>query len=247
MITRQPAALLRVVGATLVLGSLALMLLYTALTLREVRLIEAAFGEQATGAGRAGLVPQLLVVHALGLAGVVVGAALLRVAGRRRRVTVRPVRSEEHDTAAAVVLRAYRELMGDELGEEYAAVLGDISDRAGKAEVLVATDGDALLGCVTYVPGPGPYAEFDDRDAAGIRMLAVAPSAQGRGIGASLVRECLRRAEEAGRARVVLHSTPKMAAAQRLYAREGFQRATERDWEPSPGVHLLGFERPVAS
>jgi hypothetical protein len=32
-----------------------------------------------------------------------------------------------------------------------------------------------------------------------------------------------------------------MAAAHRLYARLGFVRVPERDWEPVPGVQLLGF------
>jgi hypothetical protein len=32
-----------------------------------------------------------------------------------------------------------------------------------------------------------------------------------------------------------------MRAAQAIYARLGFVRRPERDWEPVPGVHLLGF------
>jgi ribosomal protein S18 acetylase RimI-like enzyme len=255
----QPVGLLKVVGLALVLGSLLLMVLFTAATLREIRLIEAAFGGAVTGAGRAELVPQIFIVNALGLAGVAVGALLLRTSRRRQPagqvqvqtpaqggVRVRPIRAEEHPAASDIVLKAYEALMGDELRDSYARVLADVPDRAAKAEVLVAVDdADQLLGCVTYVPGPGHYAEFSDDDAAGIRMLAVSPSAQGRGVGTALVRACLERAAADGRARVVLHSTPHMAAAQRLYEREGFRRAPERDWEPEPGVELLGFEQPV--
>jgi ribosomal protein S18 acetylase RimI-like enzyme len=246
LVTRgQPAGLLRAVGAALFLGSLLLIVLYTAATVRELRLIEQAFGEAATGAGRAELLPRLFVVNGLGLAGMSVGALLLRVSSGGRGLHVRPIRPTEHQAAAEIVLDAYRDLMGDALRDAYADLLADVTDRAEKAEVLVAVERAALLGCVTYVPGPGPYAEFDDDDAAGVRMLAVAPSAQGRGVGVALLRACLQRAADDGRARVVLHSTAHMATAQRLYVREGFRRAPDRDWEPSPGVALIGYEREV--
>ena len=62
--------------------------------------------------------------------------------------------------------------------------------------------GRRVLGGVTYVPGPGsPFAEFTDPDAAGIRMLAVADDAQGRGVGEALGRACIDRARAAGRPR----------------------------------------------
>ena len=107
--------------------------------------------------------------------------------------------------------------------------------------MLVAADGDHIVGTVTYVPARSPYAEFDDDDAVGIRMLAVHPTAQRLGVGRALVEECLRLARAQGRARVVLHTTPWMTTAQRLYERLGFERAPERDWRPRPEVQLIGY------
>lgn len=155
---------------------------------------------------------------------------------------IRPARRDEHEAAGDVVVAAYRALPdGDQLGS-YEEVLRDVADRTAQAEVLVAVDDDgAVLGTATYVPGPGPYAETDDPDEAGIRMLGVAPAAQGRGIGQALVAACVERARDAGRLRIGLVSRPSMVQAHRMYERFGFRRSTDRDFEPVPGVTLLGY------
>ncbi|HEY8544892.1 MAG TPA: GNAT family N-acetyltransferase, partial [Acidimicrobiales bacterium] len=104
-----------------------------------------------------------------------------------------------------------------------------------------------VLGGVTYVPGPeSSSAEFTDPDTAGIRMLAVSSDAQGRGVGAALVRACIDRARAAGKRRIALHSTERMTAAHRLYLRLGFVRDEATDWEPVPGLTLLGFRLDLA-
>src|SRR5439155_1291220 len=70
----------------------------------------------------------------------------------------------------------------------YLAELADVAGRATVADVLVAVDQEGtLVGGIAYVPGPGPLAWFDAPDQAGLRMLAVAPHAQGRGVGGALV------------------------------------------------------------
>ena len=165
---------------------------------------------------------------------------------------IRPAGEGEFETISDITVAAYiaearrsgsAELVGtgSHFESSYVRTLRDVEGRARDAVVLVAVEGDSVLGAVTYVPGPGPYAEFDDLDAAGIRMLAVAPEAQGRGVGTALVRECLDRARSEGRSRVVLHSTPWMVTAGRIYPRLGFRRAPERDWAPAPEVELVGY------
>jgi ribosomal protein S18 acetylase RimI-like enzyme len=74
-----------------------------------------------------------------------------------------------------------------------------------------------------------------------IRLLAVTPAARGRGVGAALMRECVRRARQSGEAVLSLHTTQLMQAAVRMYARLGFVRAPELDFHPAPGVTLEGY------
>ena len=162
------------------------------------------------------------------------------------------MRPEEYASVGELVVDAYAvitpdvDYARDDLAA-YEAELRDVAGRLAGSEVLVAVDGDgALLGGVTYVPGSGsPAAEFDDPDAAGIRMLAVAPVAQGRGVGEALTRACVERAVAAGRRRVRLHSTEWMTAAHRLYGRLGFARDPERDLEVNPEFVLRAFRLPL--
>ena len=74
-----------------------------------------------------------------------------------------------------------------------------------------------------------------------VRLLAVAPSARGQGIGARLMDECVRRARESRATALTLHTTDVMRAAMRLYERLGFRRVPELDFEPAPGVTVKGF------
>ena len=155
---------------------------------------------------------------------------------------IREVRESEIDTLAELTLAAYRSLPG-EVGDEYARDLADVRGRVDTPglRVLVAVDGDRVLGGVTYVDGAGPYAEFPDADEAGFRHLAVAPDAQGSGVGEALVLACLDRATTSGKTRLALFTTEAMKTAQRLYERLGFQRVAGRDWVYEDTLQLLGY------
>lgn len=159
---------------------------------------------------------------------------------------IREIEPGEYGKLAELTLTAYRAVPGNAVSADYQEQLLDVESRAEGAVVLVAVDGPGpggrVLGGVTFVPdASNPYAEFDDAAASGIRMLAVDPSAQNRGVGEALVRACLARARDGGRARVVLHSTPWMSQAHRLYARLGFERREDLDWHPVPDVELAGY------
>jgi ribosomal protein S18 acetylase RimI-like enzyme len=161
-------------------------------------------------------------------------------------VAVREVAPDELGDLGRLTREAYVAL-GRPLPESYLRELEDVASRAAAALVLVAVSGSEpddreLLGGVTYVDDPAnPFAEFDDPSAAGFRMLAVAPSAQRRGVGEALVDACIVRARSAAKTRLVLHSATWMVGAHRLYRRMGFHRATELDWSPAPDVDLWGF------
>ena len=161
---------------------------------------------------------------------------------------IRPARPEEYDEIGALVVRAFATIDGfDPDTTDYTDELADVAGRSWSCEIYVATlpddpsGGERIVGAVTYVPGPGPYAEFDETDGAGLRMLAVEPAYSGRGIGTALTEVCLDRAVEQGRRLLVLHTSSENTAAQALYPRLGFRRVPQRDLHVD-GLWLKGYE-----
>ncbi|WP_070194655.1 GNAT family N-acetyltransferase [Streptomyces oceani] len=174
-------------------------------------------------------------------------------------ITIRTARPREFADISELTEQVY---VGDGLltygaADPYLARLRDTAGRAEHSEIVVAvreedvtdasaTDasaraGQLVLGAVTFVPEGGKWAQVAGPDEAEFRMLVVGRAARGRGVGESLVRECLARARERGLARVVLSSDPLMKTAHRLYERLGFRRTPTRDWEPIPGHALWTF------
>jgi ribosomal protein S18 acetylase RimI-like enzyme len=155
--------------------------------------------------------------------------------------TIREVRPEEYDVLGELTVRAYSALPGaNDLG--YHAELRDVARRAALVPVLVAVDdGGRVLGGVTYVPGPGPYAESERPGEAGFRTLAVDPEASGRGIGRALAEACVTRARADGRVGMAIYTRPFMVVAHHLYESLGFRRDPERDWEFEPGEWLWSY------
>lgn len=138
-------------------------------------------------------------------------------------------------------MRVYQDVLDSEL-EGYADVLRHVDDRlAAGCEVLVAVLAGRLVGGVTYVPGPGPYAQLIGDDQAELRMLVVDPEVQRQGVGAALVTACVRRASAAGKRALSLGTMPAMVPAQRLYAGLGFRRTPELDAPVAGGPLLVSY------
>jgi GNAT superfamily N-acetyltransferase len=157
-------------------------------------------------------------------------------------VVVRPVEPREYEAVGDVTVSAYSGVEGFSAGARYEAELRDVAGRVKTAEVLVAAEPDGrVLGAVTFVPGPGPLAEFGGPGESGMRMLAVDPAAQGRGVGRLLAQACVDRARATGRSRLVLHTTGAMAGAHRLYRGLGFARTPELDMRTQGGMLLEAY------
>jgi ribosomal protein S18 acetylase RimI-like enzyme len=154
---------------------------------------------------------------------------------------IREAHEDEYEAAGEICVLAYGALEGEtDLG--YFEELRDVASRADLVPVLVAAEPDGtILGTVTYVPGPGPYAETEAADEAGFRMLAVAPWAQGRHVGRALVEACIARARAEERAALVILTRPSMRVAHRLYESLGFVRDESGDVEFEPGEWLWGY------
>lgn len=153
--------------------------------------------------------------------------------------TIRTARPDDYERLGEITVRAYLDDGFLTFGENdgYTELLRDVARRAAEAEVLVAVDeAGTVLGGVTFTTGGEEWADIARADEAEFRMLAVDHAARGRGVGEALVRACVERARAAdGCARIVLSTQPTMAGAHRVYARLGFVRSPERDWQPLPG------------
>lgn len=139
-----------------------------------------------------------------------------------------------------ITVAAYEQFtLGPE--DPYVEKLRDSTSRAEEAELWVAEDEGTLLGSVTWCPKGSAWREISEPDEGEFRMLAVAPRARGRGVGAALARHCIALSKADGDRGMVLSSLPAMSDAHRLYSRLGFTRLPERDWSPMPGVDLVAF------
>lgn len=160
-------------------------------------------------------------------------------------VRIRLVRPNELDAVARLTVEAYTN--DYDLSDGYRASLADVHDRARADEVWVAEDTatGAILGTV-WTPREGarlsPVARDDELD---FRLLAVAPDARGRGIGAALTSHVIGLGRIRGVKRVVMNSGSSMIAAHRLYEKLGFARLPEREErievEPGRFVDIVAF------
>ena len=158
---------------------------------------------------------------------------------------IRPVHPEELEEVGRLTAEAY---IGDgflDAADDYTAELTDAAGRARQAEVWVAVEDGQLLGTVTFCPVGSAYREVGRDDEGEFRMLAVSPSARGRGVGRALVEHCLGRARELGYVGIRMSSMDRMASAHRVYERLGFVRAPQDDWSPVRGVNLLAYSAPL--
>jgi GNAT superfamily N-acetyltransferase len=161
-------------------------------------------------------------------------------------IEVRGARPDDYGRIADLTVDVYRALPGDHLADGYESEIRDVEGRARGAELLVALDGDTVVGsCTLATDAESPWLEWAEPDEIELRLLVVDPSARGRGIAQALVETCIERARELHRP-IILHSTQYMTAAHRLYERLGFRRLPERDNnEVLPGYEFRAYRYDV--
>jgi ribosomal protein S18 acetylase RimI-like enzyme len=161
---------------------------------------------------------------------------------------LRRARPEDYEAIGAITVAAYQPQL-NEASSSYAQQLANAEARDRQAELWVAVGPDdrEVLGTVTICREGSPYREVAVADEGEFRMLAVAPQAQGQGVGEALVRHVIDRFREEGATAVVMSTNARgTAPAQRLYQRLGFVRCPERDWSPMPGVELIVYRLELA-
>ncbi len=160
---------------------------------------------------------------------------------------IRRAAPEDYETVGEITEAAYEDFL-EGPDDYYRAFLRDAERRDREAELWVAVDDDgSLLGSVTSLPPGSPWRELSVDGEGEFRMLAVSPSARGRGVGEALVRQCEERAAAAGASRMWLATLDEMTHAQRVYARLGYHPEPSRDWDPVPDilpdVHLRAWTK----
>ncbi|HKP51823.1 MAG TPA: GNAT family N-acetyltransferase [Chloroflexia bacterium] len=164
-------------------------------------------------------------------------------------IEIRDAQENDLDAMQEVTLAAY---------EEYAAVMppfaweeyreGMIEAITGKGPVyekIVATRDGAIVGSVLLLPAgtllPLPDGTEITLKLPEVRLLAVPPEMRGQGIGAALMKECVRRARQAGVSALSLHTADMMQTAMQMYERMGFVRTPETDFHPAPEIVIKGY------
>jgi predicted N-acetyltransferase YhbS len=161
-------------------------------------------------------------------------------------ITIRDARDDEHGAISALTTRAYQEYAQRMtptgwVGLRQAVQRGLSSN--DPAEWIVAEQDGTLVGSVMLFPanvdayqgltGQVPWPE--------VRLLSVDPDARGHGIGGRLMQECIRRVRASGATEIGLHSSESLAVALHMYARLGFVRAPEFDFQPEGAELVMAF------
>ncbi|MFM9050167.1 MAG: thioesterase, FlK family [Actinomycetota bacterium] len=155
---------------------------------------------------------------------------------------IRPAVPSEWAATGELVVDAYRTGYGlSGASDDYAHVVRDVAGRAGHSEVLVALEGDRLIGSVTLLQPGTPMAEVCRPGEMEFRFMGVDPAAWGRGVARALVESVIARAGVRTLVCSVIEGNEPAAA---LYRSCGFTAAPDRDWVPVPGVMLRVFVRP---
>lgn len=153
---------------------------------------------------------------------------------------MRRVRPDDAAAVATLTVAAYQPYLHGP-HDPYVARLRAVESRDAQAQVWVAEHEGVLAGTVTWCPAGSSLREIARDDEGEFRMLAVAPSMRGRGIGTTLVGHCVRLARAGGLSGMVLSTLPDQVLAHPLYAGLGFVREPTRDWSPVTGIDLLAY------
>jgi GNAT superfamily N-acetyltransferase len=162
------------------------------------------------------------------------------------RFNIRTAYDNERDAIRDVTLAAYEEyaaVMPSQRWAGYQQTMLATLDEKGLVERIVVEMDKAIVGSVLlYPPNGNAYGGMTNSiGVPEVRLLAVAPTRRGQGIGATLIEECKRRARLSGATVLGLHTTDMMGTAMRMYERMGFVRVPELDFQPAKNILVKAY------
>ena len=145
-------------------------------------------------------------------------------------------RAEPYDVNAAQnLLRAAFTPFIAVIGQKPAPMLADLAAAQAAGQLWLAGEGQTISALMVCSAQAGAL-ELD--------ILAVAPEAQGQGLGAMMVSHAGALAQAAGLGAITLYTNAAMQGAQRLYARLGFDLVERRQQD---GFDRLFYRKAVVA
>jgi ribosomal protein S18 acetylase RimI-like enzyme len=154
--------------------------------------------------------------------------------------SVRNANPDEFSEIGKLMVQVYAQLDGFPKESEqpnYYKMLANVGELTKKpeTELLVAVSPQGKIdGAVVYFGDMKHYGSggtaTHEQNAAGFRLLAVSSAARGVGIGKLLTNECVKKAREAKRQQLIIHTTMAMQTAWKMYESIGFKRSEDLDF-----------------
>ena len=148
--------------------------------------------------------------------------------------TIRPFargNSADAEAFARLNSRWIEEYFGLEDEDRRVLEAPDAAILAPGGYIAIAERGGAIIGTGAIMV---PHEESGGGRVVELVKMATDPSAQGAGVGGSIIDHLIERARSLGAQRVWLETNDKLAAATRLYARKGFRALEAGELLPTP-------------
>jgi len=169
----------------------------------------------------------------------------------QEKIIIKTANHEEFDVIGNLMVNVYSQLDGfpkQSEQPEYYKLLQNVGELTKKpdVEIVVALNTDnIILGAIVLIYDMKYYGSggtaTQEKNAAGFRLLAVNSNSRGQGIGYKLTMECIKRIEERGIQRTLIHTTKAMQTAWKMYEKIGFKRYENIDFMQGD-LAVFGFQ-----
>lgn len=146
------------------------------------------------------------------------------------KIFLRDAVRQDFNEIAHISVEAYQqygEALTPENWSKMQATLTNVSNTANLASLIVAEENNYILGSIAYYAPGKSNPNIFPVEWSSIRLLAVTPAHQRKGIGKLLVQECIQRAQQDNASAIGLYTSELMTVARKMYPKMGFQQDKE--------------------
>lgn len=125
----------------------------------------------------------------------------------------------------------FKDILTEENATQWQDYLGNektYAELIKTAFSFVCEANNKIIGSAFIIPQGNPYKWFD-ANCSYIRLLAVHPAFEGKGIGRTLTQLCIDKAKEIGENTIALHTSEFQNAARHIYENMGFVKLKDLD------------------